>query len=258
MSNPSLEATFAKGRDLATALESGQSAENAELSKEADRLIKEAASFEKSKSENSKKITKIALGFAGAMLVLALAEAFAIASMMPLKQIELMVLEVNKITGESQLRTPGKEKVVSISEEVDKFWIEEYVRAREGYDWGLATNNYNKVKAYSENNSSVFNEYDIFIKSPKSPLVILNDKARVVISVNSTTLNADTDTATVRFSKTVYGQDGKPSSIIPPSFWIATLRYEYPNPKMKDSERKLNPQGMKIPSYQLVQEQFKE
>lgn len=77
----------------------------------------------------------------------------------------------------------------------------------------------------------------------------------MLVDINSTTLDTKTGSATVRFSKTVIAADGKPSISIPVTYWIATIKYEYPNPKLKPLERRLNPLGMQIPSFQLVQEQ---
>lgn len=250
-----IEDNFSRARKLETEPDRGASAEKAMLKKEAERLIQESKNFEKSKSDWRKRLMKGSLIIAGISVALNLILGFALAAMAPLKTVEPYVLEVNKNTGEVSISKPLDKPVVSQGEEVDKFFIAEYIRAREGYDWGLAQRMYDQVKSYSVLNSSVFNEYDAFIKSPKSPLAILSDKARVLVDINSTTLDAKTGSATVRFSKTVIAADGKPSITIPVTFWIATISYEYPNPKLKPQERRLNPLGMKIPSFQLVQEQ---
>ncbi|HHM8819556.1 TPA: virB8 family protein [Pseudomonas aeruginosa] len=250
-----IEDNFARAKILETPNEQGEAAERAMLKKETARLIREAQDFEKSKGAWRVRLMKGAIAIAGISVLLNIVQAFALAAMAPLKTVEPYLLEVDRITGEANVRKPLDKPVVSQGDVVDKFFISEYIRAREGYDWGLAQRMYDQVKAYSVLNASVFNEYDTFIKSPKSPLAILADKARVVVDINAITLDEKTNSATVRFSKTVLGADGKPSVTFPVTYWIATVRYEYPNPKLKPEERRLNPLGMKIPSYQLVQEQ---
>lgn len=248
---------FDKAKALENAGETGVAAERAMLKKEARRMIEEAANFEKSKSDWRKRLMKASLVIAGISVVLNIVQAAAIAALTPLKTVEPYLLYVDKSVGMAEVWKPLDKSLPTYGEEVDKFFIAEYVNARESYDWGLAQLNYDKVKAFSVLNRSVFNEYDNFIKSPKSPLAILADKARVVVDVSSITLDEKTSTATVRFSKTIIGADGKPSITIPKTFWVATLSYEYPNPKLKPEERRLNPLGMKVPSFQLVQEQFR-
>ncbi|VVN22385.1 Type IV secretion system protein virB8 [Pseudomonas fluorescens] len=227
------------------------------LKKEAARLMKEGLDFEKSKSGMQKKAMQVAFGIAGVSLVLNVALGVAVAALSPLKTVEPYLLEVRTEANLTNVtvRKPFEKPVDSLGEQVDKYFISDYIRARESYDWGMVQRMYDTVKSYSPTNGSVFNEYDKFMKSTQSPVVILADKARVVAEITSITLDEKTSTATVRITKTVMGQDGRPSVTIPVTYWIATLRYEYPNPKLKPEQRRLNPMGMQVPSYQLVQEQ---
>lgn len=249
------QAYYDNAKDLENPAEAGDAAERAMLKKESTRLIRESASFEKSKSAWQKRLMQAALIIAGISVFLNIVQGVAIAMLTPLKTVEPYLLYVDKTTGQAEVRQPLDKSLPTYGEEVDKFFIADYITARESYDWGLAQRNYDKVKSFSVINSSVFNEYDSFIKSPKSPLAILTDKARVVTDVTSITIDGKTSTATVRFNKIVIGADGKPSLTIPQTYWIATLQFEYPNPKLKPEERRLNPLGMKVPSFQLVQEQ---
>lgn len=251
-----LQEHFNKSKTLEVPSETGEAAERAMLRKEAQRMMLEAAKFEKSKADWRKNLMKASLVVAGISVVLNIVQGAAIAMLTPLKTVEPYLLYVDKSTGVAEVRQPLADARTTYGEETDKFFVSEYITARESYDWGLAQRNYDTVKAFSELNRSTFNEYDTFIKSPKSPLAILADKARVVVEINSITLDEKTSTATVRFSKTIIGQDGKPSITIPQTYWVATMSYHYPNPKLKPSERRLNPLGMVVISYQLVQEQF--
>lgn len=247
-------AQFKKNRVLDEPSEDGQAKERATLAREVKRLLKEGKDFESSKSERNRKLMKAALVVAGVSTALNFVLGVAIAAMMPLKSVEPLIVEVNKISGEVATKQPLRDPRPTYSEATDIYYIENYVIARESYDWGLIQRYFNTVKAFSYTGSSTWNEYNTFVYSPRSPLAVLANKARIVVDVTSTTPDTKTNTAVVRFTKTVIGADGNPASGIPRTHWVATLRYEYTNPKLSPDERRMNPPGMKIPSYQTVQE----
>jgi type IV secretion system protein VirB8 len=253
--SPDVQDQFTAARELEQRRDGGDAAEKSALNKEAKRLIDEAKKFERSRESDNKKMTKAAIIVAGVSVALNFLLGAAIVVLTPLKTVEPYVMRIHD-GGSVTIETPLSDARTTYGEEADKFFISQYVVAREAYDWNLAQRSYDIVKSYSIQGSSVFNEYDSFIKSPKSPLAILTDKARVEAPITSITLDAKTSTATVRFAKTVIAADGKPSLMIPQTFWIATLSYGYPNPKLTPDERRLNPLGMKIPAYQLVQERI--
>lgn len=247
---------FEDAKAIETKNDSGEAAERSMLKKEARRMMEESAAFEKSKSAWRKNLMKASLIVAGCSLFVNVVQGIAIATLTPLKTVEPYLLYVDKSSGNAEVRQPLQEALPTYGQEADKFFIREFVTARESYDWNLAQYYYDKVSAFSVLNASVFREYDAFIKSEKSPLAILADKARVVVDITSVTIDEQTYTATVRFNKTVMAADGKPHINIPRTHWIATIAYQYPNPSLKPAERRLNPLGMKIPSYQIVQEQL--
>lgn len=248
---------FENAKNMESPLENGDAAEKAMLRKEAMRLVNESKDFEKSKHEWRKKLTKAALIVAGVSVGLNIIQGIAFTAMMPLKTVEPYLLSIDKSTGDVKLEQPLSERRTTFGEEADKFFVSNYVTARESYDWNLMQYNYDLVKAMSVLNGSTFNEWDTFIKSPKSPLAKLADKAKVAVEITSRSIDTKTSTAVIRYTKTVIGQDGKPSQIIPMTHWIATISYEYPNPKLKPAERKHNPLGIKIMSFRQVQEQIR-
>ena len=253
--NSELQPLFAAGRDRAVPKNDSEGLERAALRKEASRMIKEAANFEKSKAGLQKKFMIGAIIVAGISVVLNLVLGVAISFLTPLKSVEPYLLMVDKESGNVSIEQPLSKAMPSYGQVIDSHFIGIYINAKESYDWGLAQLNYDTVKAFSIEGGSVWNEYNVFIHSPKSPLAILADKARVIVEINSDPVfDVKTNTAVVRFSKTIYGPDGQPSKSIPKTYWIATLKFEYPNPKLKPAERRLNPLGMKVPSYQVVQE----
>ncbi len=249
-----LEPLFVSGRERAVPKNDSLSAERAALKKEADRMIKESAAFEVSKAKWQKKLMQGSLVIGGLSIVFNIAQGVAISVLTPLKTVEPYLLMVDKDSGTVSLEQPLSKALPSYGQVVDSHFISTYVMARESHDWGLSQRNYDTVKSFSEG-GSVWNEYNTFIHSPKSPLAILADKARVVVDISSDPLiDSKSHSAVVRFTKTILGPDGQPSVSIPKTYWIATIGYDYPNPKLLPSERRLNPLGMKISSYQVVQE----
>lgn len=248
---------FEDAKRMESPLETGDAAEKAMLRKEAARLVKESKDFEKSKDDWRKKLTKAALIVAGISVTLNLVQGVGFIVLLPLKTVVPYLLVADKRTGDVTLEQPLAGARTTFGEESDKYFVSKYVAARESYDWDLAQFNYNVVKSFSIVGGSTFTEWDTFIKSPKSPLALLADKAKIVVDITSKNVYTKTSTAVIRYSKTVIGADGKPSLVIPMTNWIATIGYDYPNQKLKPAEREHNPLGMKITTFSRVEEQIK-
>jgi len=248
---------FDDAKRMESPLVTGDAAEKAMLRKEAARLVKESKDFEKSKDDWRKKLTKAALIIAGISVTLNLVQGVGFIVLLPLKTVVPYLLVADKRTGDVTLEQPLAGARTTFGEETDKYFVSKYVVARESYDWNLAQHDYNIVKAFSIVGGATFTEWDTFIKSPKSPLAKLADKAKVVVDITSKNVYTATSTAVIRYSKTVVGADGKPSLVIPMTNWIATIGYDYPNQKLKPAEREHNPLGMKITTFRQVEEQVR-
>lgn len=59
----------------------------------------------------------------------------AIVIMMPLKETLPYVIEVDKSTGMSTILSVANAEEIPVSEVMDKYWLSEYVQAREAYDY---------------------------------------------------------------------------------------------------------------------------
>src|SRR5438105_1451905 len=81
----------------------------------------------------------------------------AIVVLTPLKTVEPYVMRIHD-GGSVTVETPLADARTTYGEEADKFFISQYVVARESYDWNLAQRSYDIVKSYSIQGSSVFNE----------------------------------------------------------------------------------------------------
>lgn len=73
----------------------------------------------------------------------------AICLLTPLKTVEPYVIKVDNKTGETGIVTILNEENFTSSEVLDKFFINEYVKSREGYYYNILQKDYLKVQLYS-------------------------------------------------------------------------------------------------------------
>ena len=74
----------------------------------------------------------------------------ALAVMVPFYRVVPLPIEVDRLTGESQVIDVLDAKHVHTKEIQDKHWVEAYVRSRERYDWGLLQMDYDRVLNMSD------------------------------------------------------------------------------------------------------------
>lgn len=236
----------------------GSAAEASALSAAVKQVIKQTTDMERSKSASDKKIAKISiigLCFAGVVIA---AQSLAITSMLPLKETMVVPVLVDRNTGEVEVRNPRDDKLPPIPMTVDQAQLAKYVMARETYDWNYATENYNFVKHMSAP-GGVFNDYDKFIQSKRSPLVVLGEKTRLKGKIISIT-PMDENVIQYRLVKTVVGNDGIESASILPTTWVITVKFELPvsldkaTKGMTLQERLDNPLFYQVTYYNSAQE----
>jgi type IV secretory pathway component VirB8 len=183
--------------------------------------------------------------FSVGVTVLAIA---AITMMMPLKESVPYVIRVDNTTGVPDIMTAITDKAVTGDEVMDKYWLAQYVRARETYDWYTLQRDYNTVGLLSSQNvgagyAQLFEGKDALDKQYGKSV-----RATVeIISVVPTGKN----TGTVRFIKTTKraDQEGAPGTS---TKWVATVAYEYRNTALiRESARLVNPFGFQVLSYRV-------
>lgn len=187
--------------------------------------------------------------FGGAFVI----SMIALIQLVPLKEKIPYIVEVESATGTAQVLAPvGQERAVPHSELMDKHFISEYVRARETYEWGTIAGDYNKVRYLSM--PAVFDPYSKMFKNEKtSPDTLYGQKNSVRIELTSITVNPQTDSAVVRYTRRVVSNvTNRP---VETSYRIATIGFEYvPDYRRTEAELLVNPLGFKITSYRTDQE----
>jgi type IV secretion system protein VirB8 len=207
-----------------------------------------ALDWEASRTEALEKSERRAwtVAFAGAgVAILSLG---VIAMMIPLKETVPYVVRVDNATGVPDIVTSIRDKAVTGDEVMNKYWLAQYVRARETYDWYTLQRDYNTVGLLSSQHvgasyAQLFEGKDALDKTYGRNLRATVD----IISVVPTEKN----TGTVRFIKTTkrVDQEGGPGTV---TKWVATIGYEYRSTALiKESARLVNPFGFQVLTYRV-------
>lgn len=172
----------------------------------------------------------------------------AIAFMMPLKESVPYVIRVDSATGVPDIVTMMTDKEVTGDEVMDKYWLAQYVRARETYDWYTLQHDYNMVGLLSSAN--VGKGYAELFKGKEALDKKYGKTVRATVDILSVVPNGR-GTGTVRFMKTTkrVDQENASGSV---TRWVATISYEYLNTMhIKESDRLMNPFGFQVLSYRV-------
>lgn len=104
----------------------------------------------------------------------------AIVIMMPLKEMLPYVIEVDKSTGMSTILSVANAEEIPVSEVMDKYWLSEYVQAREAYDYRTLENDYIKTRELSMPN--VFEPYSRQFGTDKNSMEqTIGDTKRILV-----------------------------------------------------------------------------
>lgn len=222
----------------------------------------EARSWDEDKTERIQRSEKRAWRVVAAVVCIAVLEAVGLASLAPLKSVEPFVIRVDNITGMvdvvSTLTDTDGEVEESAQEALDRYWLGQYIRHREGYQW--ATREYDRRLVGLLSDASVQQAYAAYTdprQNSKAPVNIYGRNAEVVTEVkgvsfiNSETVEGETrTTALVRYTKQVK-RAGERS---PLTHWAATVTFRYLNSAMSVDDRMENPLGFQVVNYRNNQE----
>jgi len=172
-----------------------------------------------------------------------------LALLVPLKQAIPYVVTVDKQTGEAQLASTAR-KFVGESELTHKYWIREYVVARERYIYKLLQHDYDTVRVLAD--APLWREYDAQFSGPNALDKRVGDSIEAIPSILSIVLHAD-NTATVRYD--LLKRDTKQGNQSSTTRRIATLKFAYqPKTFAKESDLIANPLGFMVVAYHTDQE----
>ena len=171
----------------------------------------------------------------------------ALAVMVPFYRVVPLPIEVDRLTGESQVIDVLDARHVHTKEIQDKHWVEAYVRARERYDWGLLQADYDNVLTMSDD--VVARDYRGVYSGPDALDRQLGPNTERRVRIISTTLPADEPGhAVVHIERTTF-KNGVANAEATQRF-VITLAYIYRPPVFtRESTAVANPFGFKVTAY---------
>jgi type IV secretory pathway component VirB8 len=171
----------------------------------------------------------------------------ALVLLLPLKRTEPYLIRVDSATGVPDIITTLKAEDVGAEEVTQKFFLADYVRARETYDWNTLQVDYDKTRLYSS--PVLAKEYAKLFEGDGALDKKYGAKIRATVQIQSVVPTSST-TGTVRFSKTTkHLEDSSPGQ---ETRWVATIAFRFNSPtKLRESERLINPFGFQVISYRV-------
>lgn len=220
--------------------------------KNVDNFINEIKGFESDRVALAKSSAKTAWKVAAGAGAIAFVSVVAVALLTPLKQVEPYLMRVDNTDGSVKILRPLSDaEPVSYGEVLDKYWSRQFIYARNGYDWQTIQNSYNLVNLMSNNIVSA--SYNTYIKADSSPVKVFSDKKRIKIDIQDVTFipsnSQDSTLAQIRFSRNVLNRKGEIDIEFEPTFWNATITFDYQGVIKTADERELNPLGFHVTSY---------
>jgi type IV secretion system protein VirB8 len=170
-----------------------------------------------------------------------------LAIMAPFYRVVPLPIEVDTLTGESQVIDVLDARRVHTSEIQDKHWVETYVRSREQYEWGLLQLDYDRVLTMSED--VVARDYKQIYAGPDALDKQLGANTERRIRIISTTLPpGEPGRAVVHIERTT--RRNGVDNAEPPVRFVVTLAYTYRPPVFgRESTAIDNPFGFKVSAY---------
>ena len=216
---------------------------------------KDAISYEASIRYLVEKSNKRAWTVAIVSAFIALVSIVAIMLLTPLKQAIPYVIRVDNTTGMVDIITSVNESEFTANEALDKYFVGQYIKIREGYYYNILTNDYMLTQIYSAPN--VAKEYVEIYEGANARQEILKANNEVNIDIISIVLgeSAGIKTATVRFNQNTKAISQTGTTLVGTSVKVATLTYEYsPTDLTTEDERLKNPLGFKVLNYRIDDE----
>jgi type IV secretion system protein VirB8 len=205
-----------------------------------------ARAFEQSRIDDVLRSRKMAWALASVgVLIGVLGMAAGMTAVFFRKDPEPLVMQVDNVTGVTNVLRSVKDAHEKYDEVVDRYWLGRYVLMREGYDWYTISDAVEAVKLLSS--VPLAREYDDSVRQPNAPLALLKDRGKVVPKIVSVTFVGET--AQIRFTTETQGLTGDNNDGLKTTRWIATVAYKYESGYMTDQQRLINPLGFQVLSY---------
>lgn len=169
----------------------------------------------------------------------------------PLKTVEPYVIRVDNTTGMVDILTILDEEQISSIEALDKHFVAQYIKAREGYYYDMLNQDYIFVQLLST--PEIAESYRQIYTGDNARDTRLGNATQVEVQIISIVLgeSAGAKTATARINLKTTNKNSKAENIVTK---VITLTYTYQTAQVDEENRLLNPLGFKVSNYRVDEE----
>ena len=210
-----------------------------------------ARRFDQDRMIQIERSTRIAWSIAIASGLVAGISVFAIAGLTPLKTVEPFVVRVDNSTGIVDVVSALTSTAGTYDEAVTKYFAARYVRAREGYVWSEAQENFRTIALLSTQAEQTRFAALYRGSNAESPQNIYGRAATARIDIASISL-INQNVVSVRYMRTITRGDD-----VRTTHWVASLTYSYVNAPMSSTDRLVNPLGFVVSDYRADPEEVR-
>ncbi|ARE81489.1 MULTISPECIES: virB8 family protein [Campylobacter] len=214
-------------------------------------IYKDSFDFETSVKYLIEQSNKKAWLIAIVSVFITLLSILAVLVLTPLKTVEPYVIRVDNTTGMVDILTTLDEKQITQNEALDKHFIGQYIKAREGYFFDMLNQDYIFTQLLSS--PEVAESYRAIYSGENSRDSRLGSFTKVEVNILSVVLGESNGikTATARINLKSTNKNSKEESL---STKVITLSYKYLLNEMQEKNRILNPLGFKVLTYRIDEE----
>jgi len=208
-----------------------------------------ARSWDLDRARAAERSAKRAWFIAAVAILVTVLALVAVAGLTPMKTVEPFVIRVDNSTGIVDV-VPVLTGKADVPEAVTRYFVTQYVQARERYVGSLAESDYEQVGAYHSPQMNQAWAAAWNRNNPESPLNQYVDGTTMRVQVNAVSFlspaSGRRDVVQVRFL-TARQQGGQGTEQV--THFVATLQYAYGAPSKDDRLRAANPLGFKVLEY---------
>lgn len=213
--------------------------------------FEKARRFDQDRLMQIERSNRIAWSIAIASGIVASVSVFAIAGLTPLKTVEPFVVRVDNSTGIVDVVSALTATAGTYDEAVTKYFAAKYVRAREGYVWSEAQENFRTIALLSTQQEQTRFAAMYRGSNPESPQNVYGRTATARIDIASISL-INQNVVSVRYMRTTTrGEE------VRTTHWVATLTFSYVNAPMSSTDRLVNPLGFVVSEYRADPEEVR-
>ncbi len=205
--------------------------------------FEKARRFDQDRMIEVERSNRLAWSIAIAAGIVAGISILAVASLAPLKTVEPFVVRVDNSTGIVDVVSALSATAGTYDEAVTKYFAAKYVRAREGYVWSEAQENFRTIALLSTQAEQARFAATYRGSNPQSPQNVYGRSATVRINIVSIAL-INQNVVSVRYIRSLTrGEE------VRTTHFVATLTYSYANAPMSSTDRLVNPLGFAVSEY---------